>query len=163
MKRILAIAAVALMLATLLLAGGCTSGKMNMLMGRWKLETAGDGSGANQQQYPLPVVIDIFPNGTIDMLEMPFGKWTMDRDTFTFKSDDGTIDMAGGFKLEFIANQETGGTTPTLTVFPDTADVSYVLKKTADLGPLESLKRANAAASAAAVQTPAPTASAAEK
>lgn len=161
MKRFVMIAAVVLLLASLLLVGGCGGGKMNMLTGRWKLATVGNGSGGQQQQYPLPVVVDIYPNGTIDLLDSPFGKWTMDRDTFTFTSDDGTITMSGGFKIDFTEDSETGGSIPTLTVMPDTEDVSYVLTKVSDLGPLESAKRAKTAAPAA--QTPAPTATEAGK
>lgn len=149
MKKALTFLMAALLLASLLLLGGCGGGKIKMLTGRWKLESVGSGSGADQQAYPLPVVVDIYPEGTIDLLESPFGKWTMDRDTFTFKSDDGEMEMTGGFRIDFVEDSSTGGTIPQLTVLPDDQDVSYILKKVSDLGPLESAKRAKAAASAA--------------
>jgi hypothetical protein len=162
-KRITTFAAILLVLATVVFAGAC-SGKMNMLMGRWKLSTEGDQYGQNQQSYPLPVVIDIYPNGTINLLETSFGKWTMDRDTYTFKSDDGSIKTSGSFKLEYITDQNSGGTVPTLTVFMDDQPVSYVLQKQADLGTLESANRAKTAAPVAtlAPATPTPTATSAQ-
>lgn len=147
-RRILAILIAALIVISVIFIGGC-SGKVNMLTGRWKLATIGDSSGANQSEYPLPVIIDIYPNGTIDMLEMPFGKWTMDRDTFTFKSNDGSIDTSGSFKIEYVADQESGGSVLTLTVLDDVLSASYILKKQADLKTLESYKRAKASAAPA--------------
>lgn len=156
-KRILTIALIALILMSVVLLGGC-NGKLNMLTGRWKLATVGDGSGANQEQYPLPVIIDIYPDGRIDMLDTPFGKWTMDRDTYTFVSDDGTLNSAGSFKIEYVPDQNTGNNVPTLTVLDDTNTASYILTKQADLGPLQSYKRAQASASPK--PAPAPTATA---
>lgn len=156
-KRITTIVLVLLILFTMLASFGC-NGRMNMLMGRWKLATAGDENGGNQQQYPLPVIIDIYPDHTIDMLDSPFGTWTLDRDIFTFKSDDGTINTSGSYTLTYPQDQSTGNTVPTLTIFMDDQPVTYVLQKQADLGPLMSYKRSQTTAPAAppATATPAP-------
>lgn len=167
-KRIIVIVLAALLLATVLLASGC-NGTMNMLMGRWKLVSIGDQYGANQQQYPLPVVLDIYPDHTIKMLDSPFGTWTMDRNTYTFKSDDGTLEQSGSFILEYKEQQSSDGSgsttkVPQLTVYADGKAESYILQKQADLGPLQSYLRAEASAAAAsaaaaAQATPAPEAS----
>lgn len=148
MKRFTTLLLAVLLLLTVLLAGGC-SGKMNLLTGRWKLVTQGDAYGGNQQQPSLPIAvwIDIYPDGTIDLFDDPFGKWTMDRDTFTFKSDDGEIDTYGSFQLGTTTDEQTGANVPTLTVYTqDDNPVSYVLQKVANLGPLESMKRSTATA-----------------
>jgi hypothetical protein len=158
-KRIIIIALAALVIASALLASGC-NGTLNMLMGRWKLVTVGDQYGANQQEYPLPISVDIYPDHTIKMFDEPFGKWTMDRNTYTFKQTDGKMDISGSFLLEYVTStSSTDGSTstvPQLTVYVDGQAVSYILQKTADLGPLQSYLRAQASASAAAaVATPA--------
>ncbi len=157
MKKIVTILVVVVLLASMLLLGGCGGGKLKMVTGRWKLATVGAGNGGNQQEYYLPLSVDIYPNGTLNMFDEPFGKWTMDRDTFTFKSDDGQMNVTGSFKIDFKQDESTGNTIPQLTVFPDDVDASYVLTKVADLGPLESALRASAAAQSAA-PTVAPTA-----
>ncbi len=154
MKKVVTILLVVMLLASMLLLGGCGGGKMKMITGRWKLATVGAGNGGNQQAYYIPVTVDIFPDGTLKMFDAPFGKWTMDRDTFTFTSEDGSMDLTGSFKIDYVKNEESGSTIPQLTVFPDNEDASYVLNKIADLGPLESALRASAAAQSAA---PAPT------
>jgi hypothetical protein len=154
-RRIFAIVVVALILAAALLAGGC-SGQMNMITGRWKLMTSGDANAQNQQQYPLPVSVDIYPNGRVNMLESPFGKYTMSGDTFTFVSDDGTMKESGSFTIDSTKDESTGNTVPQLTIFLDSNPVSYVFQKQADLGPLESYLRSAAAASKAPAATAAP-------
>lgn len=150
MKKIVTILVAAVLLASMLMLGGCGGGKLKMVTGRWKLATVGSGNGGNQQQYYLPLSVDIYPNGTLNMFDDPFGKWTMDRDTFTFKSDDGEMNVTGSFKIDFVEDESTGSTIPQLTVYPDDVDASYVLTKVADLGPLESALRASAAAQSAA-------------
>lgn len=164
-KRILIIAVAALLLSAAFLASGC-NGTMNMLMGRWKLVTVGDQYGNKQQSYPLPVVLDINPDHTIKMFDSTFGTWTMDRNTYTFKSDDGKSDQQGSFVLQYVDQQDssTGETrkVPQLTIYPESLGQSYVLQKTADWGPLQSFLRASASAAAAsaaaaAQATPAPT------
>ncbi len=138
----------AVMLVLFSALAGC-SGRTNMLMGRWQLATYGDENGQNQNEYPLPVAIDIYPDGHIDLLESPLGTYTMNRDTFTFKSDDGTMDYSGSYLLDYSSQ------TPTLTIFMDTEPTSYVLEKKMDLSDLESAKASAAAA------TPSPAAAAA--
>lgn len=163
-KRILVIAVAALLISAALLASGC-NGTMNMLMGRWKLVTVGDQYGANQQSYPLPVQLDISPDHTIKMYDSVFGTWTMDRNTYTFKSDDGKADQQGSFVLNYVDQQDsnTGETNkvPQLTIYPEGIAESYVLQKQADWGPLQSYLRASASAAAASAAaasqaTPAP-------
>ena len=155
MKRKLFCILAFLMIFSIVLAGaGCGGGKMNMLMGRWKLSTYGSGSGSGQQSYPIPFSIDLYPDGRVELLDEQFGHWTMDRDTFTFKSDDGTINMTGAFRLEY----------PKLTIYVDNEDTSYVLEKTTDLAPLISMEKAatpspKVAATPAATATAAPSAS----
>lgn len=160
-KRILTIAVAALLIAAALLASGC-NGTLNMLMGRWKLVTVGDQYGSNQQSYPLPVVLDINPDHTIKMFDSTFGTWTMDRNTYTFKSDDGKADQQGSFVLKYVDQQDstTGETrkVPQLTIYPESMGESYVLEKMADWGPLQSYLRASASAAAAATPSPAPAA-----
>jgi hypothetical protein len=90
--------------------------------------------------------VDIYPDGHVDMLEESFGTYTRDRDTFTFKSDDGEFTTSGSFKLEY----------PNLTIYLDDSPASYVFEKQADLPQLEELLKSKAAASKA--PTPAPTA-----
>jgi hypothetical protein len=164
-KRIFTIVAVMLLLISMLIASGC-SGKINMLTGRWKMATYGDENGENQQQYFLPVTVDIYPDGRVDLLDQSFGKWTMDRDTFTFVSDDGTMKETGSFKIDYTATDSTGAATPTLTIFMDDQPVSYIFTKQTDLAGLLAYKKASAsaaaasAAAAAAAATPAATANA---
>ena len=150
-KRIFSVLATLVLIASLLLAGGC-SGTNTMLMGRWKLSTYGDGAGDNQQNYPIPFTIDIYPDGHVDLLESHFGTYTKNRDTFTFTTDDKTLTMSGSFVLDY----------PKLTVYSDQESVSYVLEKVADyqdLLKLISAKKAESAAPAATTTaTPAPTA-----
>jgi hypothetical protein len=149
-KRLFAAIAAVMLLLTMVLISGC-SGTNTMLMGRWKLSKVGDAAGGNQQDYPLPVVVDIYPDGHVDMLESSFGTYTKDRDTFTFKSDDGTFITSGSYKLEY----------PNLTIFLDDSPSSYLFEKQADLPQLQTLlkqKKASAAAAAPATATPAATA-----
>ena len=148
-KRVFAAIAAVVLLVSMIFVSGC-SGTDNMLMGRWKMATAGDAAGGNQQQYPLPVVVDIYPDGHVDMLDSLFGTYTKDRDTFTFKSTDGTFTTSGSFKLEY----------PKLTIFLDDQPSSYVFDKQADLPQLAQMKKAKASAAAAsAAAAPAPTTS----
>jgi hypothetical protein len=167
-KKIVIIALAALLITAALLASAC-NGTLNMLMGRWKLVTIGDRYGANQQEYPLPVVLDICPDHTIKMFDDVFGTWTMDRNTYTFKSEDGETEQSGSFVLQYVQQESSDGSgdttsVPQLTVYADGKDESYVLQKQADWGPLQSYLRASASAAAAsaaaaaqATPSPAPT------
>ena len=154
-KTVLICVLPAMLLLTTALAAAC-SGRTTMLMGRWKLATYGNADGGNQQDYPLPLSLDVYPDGHIDMLDSAFGTYTVDRDSFTFKSDDGTITASGQFQLEY----------PNLTVYMDDSPTSYVLNKVMDLPALQSAKAsaaASAKASAAAPATPTPEATATAK
>jgi hypothetical protein len=149
-KRIFSIVAIMLILISMLIASGC-SGKINMLTGRWKLSTYGDKNGENQQDYFLPVTIDIYPDGRVDMLDSAFGKWKMDRDTFSFVSDDGTVKESGSFKLDYSATDSSGTSAPQLVIFLDDQPVSYILVKQTDLAGLLAYKKSTATAAKATV------------
>ncbi len=150
--RIVAIVAVTLFVA-LLIFTSC-SGTQTMLSGRWSMTGIGDEAGQNPQQYPLPVVVDIYPDGRVDMLDSFFGTYTRDRDTYTFVSEDGEFKSTGSFKLEY----------PNLTIYPDDTPASYIFEKKMDLKDLEKYLASKAAATPtpaapAATATPAPSAS----
>jgi hypothetical protein len=140
--------AIVLLLSCILLAAGC-SGKLDMLTGRWRLVTAGDGYGNNQQDYPLPVTIDIYPDGRVDMLGSPIGTWTMDRDSFSFAGTDVFKDQAysGTFKIDSTKNAD-GNTVLQLTIFLSDKPESYVMQKLADYAGLLAIKKSE--------QTPSP-------
>jgi hypothetical protein len=106
-RRISIFLTIVLLLSCVLLAAGC-SGKLDMLTGRWRLTTQGDGYGNNQQDYPFPVTIDIYPDGRVDMLESRIGAWTMDRDTFSFAGIDVYKDQvySGTFKIDSTKNAD---------------------------------------------------------
>jgi hypothetical protein len=138
-----------LLIACMLAASGC-SGKLNMLTGQWRLVTAGDGYGNNQQAYPLPVTIDIYPDGRVDMLESRIGTWTMDRDSFSFVGSDVFADQnyTGTFKIDTTTNAD-GNKVLALTIFLGDRPESYVLQKLADYAQMLALSKAQQTAAPA--------------
>lgn len=160
-KRIVALLAVALFVALIALTG--CNGTNTMLMGRWSMTGIGDANGQNPQSYPLPVVGDIYPDGHVDMLDSRFGTYTRDRDTYTFKSDDGTFTSSGSYRIEFATDPNTQQQTLQLTIFPDEAAESYIFQKQMNLPDLLKYLKSSAAAAtptpAAPAATPAPAAS----
>lgn len=148
-KHLAALLLLALFVALLAFAG--CSGTNTMLMGRWSMTGIGDANGQNSQAYPLPVVVDIYPDGRVDFLESKFGTYTKDRDTFTFTYTESGETESGSFKLAY----------PNLTIFPDNAPASYIFEKQMDLDGLQKYLKSKAAASATPVAdaaTPAPAA-----
>jgi len=164
--------AFALILASLLLTVGC-NGKLNMVTGRWKFLTTGDENGNNQQQSQLPIVMafDVYPDGRVDIVlgdtESEFGRYTMDRDLFTFVGSDKEAPMneSGSFVINANATTDpsTGNSVTTITLYLDDQPESVVLQKVGDYAALVAYKKAQASAaraSAAAAATLAPMASA---
>ena len=116
-KKVLMIFLAAATLIFILLASGC-SGKVNMVTGCWQFMSTGDEAGDNQQQSGLPFTMyyDVYPDGHVSLLmggqEMTYGKYTMDRDTFTFKSDDGTEKYSGSFSVNMNATDSIPANPP---------------------------------------------------
>lgn len=154
-KRIVALLAVALFVALIVLTG--CNGTNSMIMGRWSMSGIGDANGQNSQSYPLPVVVDIYPDGHVDMLDSRFGTFTRDRDTYTFKSDDGTFTSSGSYKIEFVTDSNTQQQIMQLTIFPDNAAESYIFQKQMNLPDLLKYLKSSAAAATPTPAAPAAT------
>jgi hypothetical protein len=169
-RRILPIIFITLFLASVLLAGGC-NGKLNMVTGCWKLISTGDENGNNQHDasggLPISMYYNIYPDGKVYMFiidtEEYYGTYKMDRDTFTFTSDDGKTNESGSFKIDYTATDtNTGNLAPTMMLILDNEPVSVVLQKAMDYKGLLAYKKSLASASpapAAPAATPAPSAS----
>lgn len=150
-----------LMLFIALLAFTACSGTNTMLMGRWSMTGIGDATGQNPQSYPLPVVVDIYPDGHVDFLGDKFGTYTKDRDTFSFTYTDGGQSVSGSFRIQFVTDSNTQQQTMQLTIFPDDTPESYIFSKQMNLPDLQKFLKSQAAASASPVAgaaTPAPAA-----
>lgn len=165
-KRIFALFAVVLVIAAAMLAGGC-GGRTSMVAGAWQVVSTGDETGQNQQQTGMPFTIyyDVYPDGHVKYLfggdEMAYGKYTMDRDTFTFASDDGKESYSGQFVINNQAtDQSTGESYTQLTIYLDNVKKSVVMKKVMDYsGLVKYLKTlATTAPAPAATSAPAPAA-----
>jgi hypothetical protein len=184
-KKWLSLFTVVLIVVSVLLAGGC-NGKINMVSGCWQLISTGDENGNNQQDssqsgLPFTYYYDVYPDGHISILfageEMAYGRYTMDRDTFTFVSDDGTEKHSGQFTIDLNATDESTGESAgqsmiKLTIILGDQPVSAVLKKIMTYSDMVSYLKSQttppaavattavATASPGAEATPAPTASA---
>lgn len=159
-KKRLAALLFCLMLFIALLAFTACSGTNTMLMGRWSMTGMGDANGQNPQSYPLPVVVDIFPDGHVDFLGSKFGTYIKDRDTFTFTYTDGGQTVSGSFKMEFITDPNTQQQSLQLTIFPDDTPASYIFQKQMNLPDLLKYLKSSAAAATPTPAAPAATPSA---
>lgn len=106
---------------------GCAN---EVLYGKWRVAQVGDPETMQGQEPMFPITIAINKDGTIDMLDSPFGEFTKDRQQFEFKQ---TSDV-GDDKMEITGAWELKKTNTgiELYIFPDEQKVYYVLQRLAD-------------------------------
>lgn len=107
---------------------GCAN---QVLYGKWRLYKVGDPETMQGQDPMFPVSITLNKDGTVDMLDSPFGEFTKNRQEFEFKQtsdsdEEDKMEMTGGWEMK---KTQTG---VELYIYPDDQQVYYVFQRLAD-------------------------------
>ncbi|MDD4797298.1 MAG: hypothetical protein PHO66_05975 [Eubacteriales bacterium] len=76
---------------------GCSNVR-NMVVGQWKLEGITDDTGKMSESM-FSVAVEIYKDGSVDLLGGYYGKYTIDRSNFTFEGRDGDVYYSGSFDV----------------------------------------------------------------
>lgn len=76
---------------------GC-SNVQNMVVGQWQLEGITDDTGQMTESM-MSVVVEIYKDGSVDLLGGYYGKYTINRSNFTFEGRDGDVYYSGSFDV----------------------------------------------------------------
>ncbi|MDD3243742.1 MAG: hypothetical protein PHD32_08480 [Eubacteriales bacterium] len=92
---------VALLLALVLLSVSLISGCSNvkkMVTGQWQLAGMTDSTG-KMSESTMTIVVEIFEDGSVNLLDGYYGNFTIDRNNFKFEGRDGDVFYSGSFDV----------------------------------------------------------------